>query len=85
MKSTPHFAMVESDFGLVPARGTLVEMELDEQQFAGGGAHLFSAILHRFLAGYCSMNSFSQLIARTNLRKEEIAKWPPRAGNQALL
>ena len=85
MKSSPHFAMVESAFGLVPVRGTLVEIELDEQQFAGGGAHLFSAILDRFLAGYCSMNSFSQLIARTNLRKEEIAKWPPRAGNQALL
>ena len=36
MNSSPHFAMVESAFGLVPARGTLVEMELDEQQFAGG-------------------------------------------------
>jgi type VI secretion system protein ImpG len=85
MKSSPHFAMVESAFGLVPARGTLVEIELDEQQFAGGGAHLFTAVLDRFLAGYCSMNSFSQLVARTSLRKEEIAQWPPRAGSQALL
>jgi type VI secretion system protein ImpG len=85
MKSSPHFAMVESAFGLVPARGTLVEMELDEQQFAGGGAHLFTAVLDRFLAGYCSMNSFSQLVARTSLRKGEIAQWPPRAGSQALL
>jgi type VI secretion system protein ImpG len=85
MKSSPHFTMVESAFGLVPARGTLVEMELDEQQFAGGGAHLFTAVLDRFLAGYCSLNSFSQLIARTSLRKEEIAQWPPRAGSQALL
>lgn len=85
MKSSPHFALVESAYGLVPARGTLVEMELDEQQFAGGGAHLFTAVLDRFLAGYCSINSFSQLVARTSLRKEEIAQWPPRAGNQALL
>jgi type VI secretion system protein ImpG len=85
MKSLPHFAMVKSAFGLVPARGTLVEMELDEQQFAGGGAHLFTAVLDRFLAGYCSMNSFSQLTARTSLRREEIAQWPPRAGSQALL
>lgn len=85
MKSSPHFTMVESAFGLVPARGTLVEMELDEQQFAGGGAHLFTAIIDHFLAGYCSMNSFSQLTARTSLRKETIAQWPPRAGCQALL
>jgi type VI secretion system protein ImpG len=85
MVSSPHFAMVKSDFGLVPARGTLVEMELDEQQFAGAGAYLFSAVLDRFLAGYCSMNSFSQLTARTSQRKEEMARWPPRAGAQALL
>lgn len=85
MKSSPHFAMVESAFGLVPARGTLVEIDLDEQQFAGGGAHLFTAVLDRFLAGYCSMNSFSQLVARTSQRKGEIAQWPPRAGSQALL
>jgi type VI secretion system protein ImpG len=85
MKSSPHFAMVESAFGLVPARGTLVEMELDEQQFAGGGAHLFTAVLDRFFAGYCSINSFSKLVARTSLRRGEIAQWPPRAGSQALL
>jgi type VI secretion system protein ImpG len=85
MNSSPHFALVESAFGLVPARGTLVQMELDEQQFAGGGAHLFTAVLDRFLAGYCSINSFSQLVARTSLRKEEIAQWPPRTGSQALL
>ena len=65
-----HFALVQSDYGLVPARGTKIEIELDEQQFAGGGAYLFSAVLDRFLAGYASMNSFSQLEVRTNLRKE---------------
>jgi type VI secretion system protein ImpG len=85
MKASPHFAMVESPFGLVPARGTFVEMNVDEQQFAGGGALLFTAVLDRFLAGYCSMNSFSQLHVRTNLRKEAIAQWPPRAGVQVLL
>jgi len=85
LESVPHFALVESAFGLVPARGTLIKMELDEQPFAGGGAHLFTAVLDRFLAAYCSINSFTQLVARTSLRKEEIAKWPPRAGTQALL
>ncbi len=85
VKSSPCFALVESDYGLVPARGTQVVMEFDEQQFAGGGVYLFAAVLDRFLAGYASMNSFSQLTARTNLRKEAMRRWPPRAGTKVLL
>jgi len=85
MKSSPGFALVDSAYGLIPARGTQVEMEFDEQQFAGSGLYLFAAVLDRFLAGYASMNSFSQLTARSTLRKEAMGKWPPRAGTQALL
>lgn len=85
VQTQPHFAMVASDYGLSPARGTAVEIELDEQQFTGAGAYLFGAVLDRFLAGYASMNSFAQLTARTNLRKEPMNTWPPRAGNQVLL
>jgi type VI secretion system protein ImpG len=85
MNCAPHFALVQSDYGLVPARGTRVQMEIDEQQFAGGGVYLFAAVLDRFLAGYASMNSFSQLTVRTNLRKEGMRTWPPRAGTKVLL
>jgi len=85
MNSSPSFALVNSTYGLIPARGTQVEMEFDEQQFAGSGLYLFAAILDRFLAGYASMNSFAQLTARSTLRKEALGKWPPRAGTQALL
>jgi type VI secretion system protein ImpG len=85
MKSSPGFALVDSAYGLIPARGTQVEMEFDEQQFAGSGLYLFTAVLDRFLASYASMNSFSQLTARSTLRKEAMGKWPPRAGTQALL
>ena len=85
MSSAPHFALVQSDYGLVPARGTQVHMNLDEQQFAGGGVYLFAAVLDRFLAGYASINSFSQLTVRTNLRKEVMRTWPPRAGTKVLL
>jgi type VI secretion system protein ImpG len=60
-------------------------MELDEQQFTGGSAYLFAAVLDRFLAGYASMNSFTQLTARSNLRKEPMDVWPPRSGSQVLL
>jgi type VI secretion system protein ImpG len=85
LKTAPHFAMVASDYGLSPARGVAVDIELDEQQFAGGSAYLFAAVLDRFLAGYASMNSFTQLTARSNLRKEPMDVWPPRSGSQVLV
>jgi len=85
MNSSPGFALVDSAYGLIPARGTQVVMEFDEQQFTGSGAYLFAAVLDRFLAGYAAINSFSQLTARSTLRKEAMGKWPPRAGTQALL
>jgi type VI secretion system protein ImpG len=85
MDSHAGFALVDSAYGLIPARGTQVEMEFDEQQFAGSGLYLFAAIIDRFLGGYAAINSFAQLTARSTLRKEVLGKWPPRAGTQALL
>lgn len=85
MRTAPHFAMVASDYGISPARGTAVELVLDESQFTGGSAFLFGAVLDRFLAGYASMNSFAQLTVRSSLRKEPLNRWPPRAGSQVLL
>jgi type VI secretion system protein ImpG len=66
-------------------RGLRVELELDEEQFAGGGAYLFASVLEQFLGLYTSINSFSQLSARTRQRKAELREWPPRAGWKALL
>lgn len=83
--SKRHFALMKSDFGSVPARGTRVELQLDERQFTGGGAYLFSAVLNRFLGSYATMNSFCQLAVWTNLRKEALGEWTPRSGSQVLL
>jgi len=85
LQSVHHFALVSSQYGLSPARGTKVDIHLDEQQFAGGGAFLFAAVLERFLGSYAQMNSFCQLSATSNLRKEPLGQWPPRAGNMVLL
>ena len=85
MRTSPHFAMVSSDYGISPARGTAVELDLDEAQFTGGSAFLFGAVLDRFLSGYASMNSFTQLTIRSSLRKEPLGRWQPRAGSQVLL
>ncbi len=42
-------------------------------------------MLDRFLGSYTSINSFCQLAARTNQRKELLGEWPPKAGYQPLV
>jgi type VI secretion system protein ImpG len=85
IKSSKAFARVVSDYGITFARGTRVEMELDEEQFVGVGVYLFASIIDRFLGLYASLNSFSQLVLRSKQRKEVIREWPPRAGHRLLL
>jgi type VI secretion system protein ImpG len=80
-----HFSRVVSEHGVGFARGTRVEIELDEEQFSGGGAYLFASVLEKFLGLYVSMNSFSQLVARSRQRKDLLQEWPPRAGQSVLM
>lgn len=85
IKSSRQFARVISEHGISFAKGTRVEVDLDEDLFVGGGVYLFSSVIERFLGRYASLNSFSELIARTNQRKEVLKQWPPRAGQQVLI
>jgi type VI secretion system protein ImpG len=83
--SRRHFARVVTELSVSFVRGTRVEMEIDEDQFVGGGVYLFASILEYFLGLYVSMNSFSQLVVRTPQRKEALREWQPRAGRKILL
>jgi type VI secretion system protein ImpG len=85
INSARHFARLISENGITFARGTRVEIELDEEMFTGGGVFLFSSVIERFLAEYVSLNSFSQLAVRTKQRKEPLKEWPPRAGQTILM
>ena len=86
IQSRRHYALVTSDEGGASfARGTRVEMDIDEVHFAGESVFLFCSVVERFLAHYVSMNSFSQLSASSKQRKEVIREWPPRSGNQILM
>jgi type VI secretion system protein ImpG len=85
LKSARHFARLISENGVTFARGTRVEMEFDEVQFVGGGVYLFASVIEHFLGEYVSLNSFTQLTARTRQRKEVLKEWPPRAGQTILL
>jgi type VI secretion system protein ImpG len=66
-------------------RGIEVTLHFDEDRFAGSGLFLFACVLERFLGLYCSVNSFSKLVATTNKREGELRKWPPRAAETVLL
>jgi type VI secretion system protein ImpG len=83
--SAPAYARVTGEQGITFARGRRVEIELDEEQFPGGGAFLFASVLERFLALYATMNSFTQLAVRSRQRKRVLREWAPRAGCQTLL
>ena len=85
VESQRHFTRVLSEYGVGFARGTRVEMEFDEEQFSGGGAYLFASVLEKFFSLYVSMNSFTQLVARSRQRKEPLGEWPPRAGQSILI
>lgn len=85
VSSRRHFSRIVSENGIAFARGTRVEMEFDEEQFVGSGVFLFASVLETFLGLYVSMNSFSQLVARTRQRKEVLKQWPPRAGRRILM
>ncbi len=83
--SAPSYARVAADQGIAFARGRRVELEFDEEQFPGGGMFLFASVLERFLAMYASMNSFTQLAARSRQRKRVVREWAPRAGARTLI
>jgi type VI secretion system protein ImpG len=66
-------------------RGIEVTLQFDEDRFVGTGLYLFASVLEVFLGQYVSVNSFSQMIAKTVQRKEVLKKWAPRNGNRVLL
>jgi len=85
VSSKPDFARVSTESGISFAKGTRVELRLDESQFSGSGVFLFASILEHFLGLSASLNSFTQLVVSTPQRKEVLHKWMPRAGRRILV
>ena len=65
--------------------GTEITVEFDQDRFAGNSIYLFASILERFFALYCSINSFTKMIATTKGKKKIIKSWQPRTGYKTLL
>lgn len=82
--SKRHFAPVLSEHGVTFCQGTRVEMELDAEEFVGGGVYLFASVIERFLGMYASLNSFTQLVVTTKQKREVLREWKPRTGHRIL-
>lgn len=80
-----HSQHVTRRIGQSFCRGVRVTIEFDENKFVGAGVYLFASVLERFLGQYVSVNSFSQMVAKTIQNKEVLKTWAPRSGNQVLL
>ncbi|HEX6903557.1 MAG TPA: type VI secretion system baseplate subunit TssF [Thermoanaerobaculia bacterium] len=66
-------------------RGTEVTLAFDENAYVGGGAFLLASVLNRFFALYTSLNSFTQLVIKSQQREGVWKRWQPMAGEQTVL
>lgn len=65
-----------------PLRGVQVEVQLDEDHFAGeGDAYVFGSILDRFLGLYVTLNAYSQLTVRM-AKSGQTYTFPLHSGEQ---
>ncbi len=65
--------------------GQEISLTFDEDQYVGSGAVLLAAVLERFFGMYSTINSFTQLVAKTQQREGVLKRWPPRAGARPVL
>jgi len=66
-------------------RGFETTITINEEQFIGSGMFLFACVLEQFLGLYASLNSFNQMVLRSEQREETIKVFPPKAGQQFLV
>ena len=66
-------------------KGIEVVIEYDESYLVGNSLIMFASVLDRFLAMYCSINSFVKLKVVNFGKTKVIHEWKPRSGKKALL
>ncbi|GAB1429763.1 type VI secretion system baseplate subunit TssF [Ignavibacteria bacterium] len=66
-------------------RGYEITLRFNNDMYVGGSAFALASVLNRFFALYTSVNSFTQLVIRSNQRKGEWKRWQPMTGEQIVL
>ena len=79
--TTPGIARIQA----VMVSGVDVTITFDPDQIGDGAAHLFGAVLDRFLGAYVTLNTFTRLTLRLRGRTDDLACFPARSGDRALV
>lgn len=66
-------------------RGLEITLTLADDQFAGSSPLLLASVLSRFFALQAHINAFTELVLKRASREEVWKRWPPTAGEKALL
>jgi type VI secretion system protein ImpG len=72
------------DGAMSVCRGIEVNIRFAEDRYTGGNLYLFASVLERFLSLYCTVNSFSRLVATVKGREGELRRWAPRIGERII-
>ena len=65
--------------------GIDVTLEIDDDRLSGSGSFLLCALIERFLAGACALNSFVRVSARLRRESGLWVTWRPRVGDRDLV
>ncbi len=84
-KSRRVVGTIRNDGPLAFCRGTEVSLLFDAERFTGSGLFLFASVLEHFLGLYCTINSFSKLVATVKGREGVLRRWAPRMGENVLI
>ncbi len=85
MTTRPTVARMGVDAWRGFVRGTEITLTFDEEAFAGSNAFLFATVLRHFFGLHGTVNSFTQLVARTTRNEEAWMRWAPLAGEHPIL
>lgn len=85
VQAGPKVLQIGSDAWRGFCQGLEVALTVDEALYVGSSALLLSAVLSRFFGMYVAVNSFTQLVLRSEQRQGDWIKWPARTGAQPLL
>ena len=66
-------------------RGLDIHLTIDDAQLSGSSSYLFASVLEHFFGLYCSVNSFTRLVAKRKNKEGYLKKCYPRAGEKVLL
>jgi type VI secretion system protein ImpG len=77
--------LVGSDAWRGFCRGIEITLSFDERLYVGSSAFLLASVLNCFFPLYASVNSFTQLIIKSQQREGIWKKWQPMVGEQIVL